>query len=173
MPSNLIEPPLEERRRGGRFAARKPERDSGTGRTRFPVEPREKLLSLVESALKHPNLGKTGSRADAPRSLTGSRQLLDRREEFHLRGVDAAVGGEDVRAARPAEREEDRGVVLPDEIFENSTPLLRTFQVARPLAREHHRATDVCKSLKACRLTACGRGHRLIELRETFVDLSA
>ena len=123
--------------------------------------------------MKHSNLSKTGGRADTPRSLTGSRQLLDRRDEFLLRGVDTTVGGEDVRAARPAEREEDRGVVLPDEVFENSTPLLRTFQIARPLAREHHRATDVCESLKACRLTTCGRGHRLIKLCQTFVDLSA
>src|SRR4029453_8077033 len=99
---DLVQPPLQERGRRLKLAARTPQRDSGTGRTRVPIEPREKLLALVESALKHPNLGKTGSRAHAPRSLTGSRQLLDRRDQFRLRGIDPAVGGEDIRTARPS-----------------------------------------------------------------------
>jgi hypothetical protein len=84
--------------------------------------------------------------------------------QFRLRGVDPAVGGEDIRTARPAESEEHRGVVLPDEVLENCAPLLRTFDVTRPLARKHHRAADVCKCLKACWLTARGRRHRLVQL---------
>jgi hypothetical protein len=39
------------------------------------------------------------------------------------------LAGENIRAARPAEREENHVIVFSDEIFENRTPLFRTFHV--------------------------------------------
>jgi hypothetical protein len=97
---------------------------------------------------------------------------LDRRDELLLCGIYASVGSENIRAARPAEREENHVIVFSDEIFENRTPLFRTFHVTRSLACEQQRAADIGKCLKSRRLPARGRGHRLVELRQALVDIS-
>ena len=63
-------------------------------------------------------------------------------------------------------------VVLPDEVLQNCAPLLGAFDVTCSFAREHQRATDVSKCLQGCRLTAGGRGHRLVELCQAVIDVS-
>ena len=112
------------------------------------LEPGEELLRLVEATLEDTDLGQPRGRGHAARSLAGLGQLPYRRDELRLGGVDSTVGGEDVGAARAAEREQGHVVVLPHELVEDLAPLLRPLGVARPLAREHQRAADVGERLE-------------------------
>ena len=99
-------------------------------------------------------------------------ELADRRDELLLGGVDPAVRGEDIGAARAAEREERDVVVSSHELLENLAPLLWPLGVARPLTREHQGAADVGERLETCGLTTCRRSHGLVEMRKPPVDSS-
>ena len=118
-PSKVVEPPLEQRCRRCGLPPRKPERDRGASRVGLTIKPRQELLGLIEPALEHPDFSKTGIRVDTTGSLTGLRQLPNRRCKLLLRGIDTAVRGEDIRATGPAERKEDHVVVLPDKVLQN------------------------------------------------------
>ena len=62
-------------------------------------------------------------------------------------------------------------VVLPHELVEDATPLLRAVEVAGPLAGEHQRATHVGECLETGLAARCRR-HRLVQMSETLVHLS-
>jgi hypothetical protein len=171
-PTELVESLDEQGGRGSRLASRQTNRHARLYSFRFGLEPPEQLFGFVEPALKRTDLRKPGRRWNAARTLPRGCQLANRLLELGLRCVDPAIGGEDVRAASPAEGEQRHVVVRADELVEHGAPLLGAFAVAGTLAGEHQRAADVREGLEVGGLAARRGSHRLIESSETLVHVA-
>ena len=63
-------------------------------------------------------------------------------------------------------------VVAPDEVLEDTAPLLRPLEVSGSFAGEHENTADVGKRLEAGGLAARRGCHRLVQMAEADVDLS-
>ena len=109
----------------------------------------------------------------AARPLPGVGQLAQRGLELLLGLVDPPARGVDARAARAAEREQGHVVVGARERLEHVGPLDGPLGVARQLARLQQRAADVGERLQRRRLAARHGGHRLVEVRQAFLDAAA
>ena len=135
----------------------------------FILDADQELLGLVEAPLEDTDLGEACGRGAAAGTLARLGELADRRDELLLGGVDPAVRGEDVGAARAAESEQRDVVVSPHELLKNLAPLLGPLRIARALTREHQSAADVGERLEPRRLPTCRRSHGLVEPREPVV----